>query len=58
MAQSRMGMHLIGSKGGVTVVNADGDLLAAVGIAGEAGEFDESLAVTGIESVGLNAISS
>jgi glc operon protein GlcG len=57
VAQSRMGMPLIGSKGGVTAVNADGEVPGAVGIAGEAGEFDESLAVTAIESVGFSAVS-
>jgi glc operon protein GlcG len=57
VAQSRMGMPLIGSKGGVSVLDASGALLGAVGIAGEAGEFDEALARRGIESVGLVALS-
>ena len=55
VAQSKMGMPIIGSKGGVTVLNQDGVALGAVGIAGEAGEFDESLARLAIESVGLIA---
>ena len=58
VAQSRMGLPLIGSKGGVTILDADGNTLGAVGIAGEAGEFDESLALRGIDSVGLTALAS
>ncbi len=54
VAQSRMGMPLIGSRGGVTVNDADGELLGAVGIAGE---FDDALARPGIESAGLVAVS-
>jgi glc operon protein GlcG len=56
VAQSRMGMPLIGSKGGVTVLDEAGAVLGAVGIAGEASEFDEALARLGIESVDLIAL--
>jgi glc operon protein GlcG len=58
VAQATMGMPLIGSRGGVTVVDANGTVLGAVGIAGEAGEYDEALARRGIESAGLIAVSS
>lgn len=53
VAQATMGMPLIGSRGGVSVVDASGKVLGAVGIAGEAGEFDEALARLGIERAGL-----
>ena len=53
VAEARMGMPLIGSKGGVTVLDLNGAVLGAIGIAGEAGEFDESLARQAIEKVGL-----
>lgn len=56
VAQEKMGMPMIGSKGGVTITDDAGNILGAVGIAGEAGEFDEALAVRGIESVGLAAL--
>ena len=53
VAQARMGLPLIGSKGGVTVRDLNGTVLGAVGIAGEAGEYDDSIARLAIESVGL-----
>ncbi|HKJ51268.1 MAG TPA: heme-binding protein [Gammaproteobacteria bacterium] len=56
VAQQAMGMPMIGSKGGIAVVDEAGNILGAVGIAGEAGEFDEALALRGIESVGLGAL--
>ena len=56
VAGKTMGLPLIGSKGGVTVTDDAGNILGAVGIAGEAGDFDEALAVRGIESVGLTAL--
>jgi uncharacterized protein GlcG (DUF336 family) len=58
VAQATMGLPLIGSRGGVIIVDENGTVLGAVGIAGEAGEFDESLARRGIESAGLIAVSS
>lgn len=57
VAQTKMGMPLIGSKGGVIIEDADGQIIGAVGVAGEAGEQDDALARLGIESVGFKAIS-
>ena len=56
VAQQKMGMPMIGSKGGVAIADETGAVLGAVGIAGEAGGYDEALAVRGIESAGLRAI--
>ncbi len=56
VAAARMGLPLIGSKGGVTIRDAEGRVLGAVGIAGEAGEFDEALACRAIEAIGLEAL--
>lgn len=56
VSQEKMGMPLIGSKGGVTIADESGNVLGAVGIAGEAGDYDEALAVRGIESVELVAL--
>ena len=56
VAAARMGLPLIGSRGGVAIGAADGRVLGAVGVAGEAGEHDEALACRGIESVGLQPI--
>ncbi|MDH3740506.1 MAG: heme-binding protein [Hyphomicrobiales bacterium] len=55
VAEQRMGLPLIGSKGGVYIRDGDGRALGAVGVAGEAGEQDEKLAVTGIEAAGFVA---
>jgi glc operon protein GlcG len=56
VAQQKMGMPMIGSRGGVAIVDEAGTMLGAVGVAGEAGDYDEALAVRGIESVGLGAL--
>ena len=56
VAAARMGLPLIGSKGGVAIRDADGRVLGAVGVAGEAGEHDEALACRGIEAVGLEPL--
>jgi len=53
VSQDRMGLPLIASKGGVIIRDHDGVLLGAVGVAGEAGDMDEALALQGIEAVGL-----
>ena len=53
VAASTMGMPLTGSKGGVIIRDAAGALIGAVGVAGEAGEIDEAIALAGIEAVGL-----
>lgn len=55
VAASRMGMPLTGSLGGVIIRDADGVLLGAVGVAGEAGEVDQAISVAGIEAAGLVA---
>lgn len=55
VAEQRMGLPLIGSKGGVYVRDKDGQVLGAVGVAGEAGEQDEKLAIAGIEAAGFSA---
>lgn len=55
VAQSRMGQGLAGSLGGVTIRNAAGKAIGAVGVAGEAGQVDEALAVRGIEAAGFVA---
>ena len=55
VAQSRMGQGLTGSLGGVIVRDADGRAIGAVGVAGEAGPVDETLAVRGIEAAGFVA---
>jgi glc operon protein GlcG len=57
VAQQKMGMPLIGSKGGVTIKDSTGNVLGAVGVAGEAGEQDDALARLGIEAVGLVPVS-
>lgn len=56
VAQARMGLPLIGSKGGLAIVDGEGNLIGAVGVAGEAGEIDERLAQLGIEAAGYVAI--
>ncbi len=55
VAEQRMGLPLIGSKGGVYIRDDAGRVLGAVGVAGEAGEQDEKLAVIGIEAAGYVA---
>lgn len=53
VSQSRMGLPLIATKGGVFARTADGAVCGAVGVAGEAGEFDEAICIAGIEAAGL-----
>lgn len=55
VSMERMGLPLIGSKGGVAVLGSDGAIIGAVGIAGEAGDYDESIAVAAIVATGLIA---
>lgn len=55
VAQSRTGLPLIGSLGGVMIRDSEGELVGAAGVAGEAGSMDEQLAVAGIESAGFVA---
>ena len=55
VSQSRMGLPLIGTEGGVLIVDDRARRIGAVGVAGEQGNFDRSLAVLGIERAGLAA---
>ncbi len=55
VAQSEMGAPLIGSHGGVFIRDADGNVLGAVGVAGETGIRDEELACLGAEAAGFVA---
>ncbi len=55
VAEKSMGLPLIGSKGGVYIRDASGTVIGAVGVAGEAGERDEALAVRGIEAADFTA---
>ena len=49
------GGRAVPSPGGVLVLAADGELLGAVGISGDAGDQDEACALAGIAAVGLRA---
>ncbi len=49
------GGRLIPSPGGVFIRSADGDILGALGISGEASAIDEEIAVEAIETAGLVA---
>ena len=51
-AQSSMGMPLIGSKGGVMIRDASGQVIGAVGVAGETGELDDAIAKRGVAAAG------
>ncbi|MEQ8292433.1 MAG: heme-binding protein [Roseovarius sp.] len=55
VALARSGLPLTASKGGVFVRDAGGKVLGAVGVAGEAGDYDEAFAVAGIEAAGFVA---
>lgn len=54
-ATSAIGGHLVPVPGGVLVRDADGVLLGAVGISGDASDADEAACVAGIEGADLNA---
>jgi uncharacterized protein GlcG (DUF336 family) len=56
VSQSRMGLPLIGSEGGVLILDRAGNRIGAVGVAGEQGATDRALAVRGIEAAGLTAL--
>ena len=47
------GGTVIPARGGVLVLNDDGDIIGAVGISGDHSEHDEQAAVAGIEATGL-----
>jgi len=53
IAAAKMGSPLAGSEGGLFVKTGDGQVLGAIGIAGERGDKDHSLAVLAIEAAGL-----
>ena len=53
VAQASMGSPLAGSKGGLFIRGVDGHVLGAVGVAGETGETDVSLARHGLEIGGF-----
>ncbi|MEM8790486.1 MAG: heme-binding protein [Pseudomonadota bacterium] len=55
VAMARAGLPLIGSLGGVIIRDGAGAVIGACGIAGEAGAFDQSLGVAGIEAAGFVA---
>ena len=52
---ARSGLPLTASKGGVFVRDSGGKVLGAVGVAGEAGEFDEAFAMANDTEFGLSA---
>jgi len=49
--------RMIPSPGGVLIVGADGEVVGAVGISGDAGDNDEACAMAGIAAARLSAIS-
>lgn len=55
VALARSGLPLTASKGGVIVRDAEGKVIGAVGVAGEAGEYDQAFAMAGIDSAGFVA---
>lgn len=55
VAQGRGGLPLIGSLGGVLILDEEDKRIGAVGVAGEAGQRDEDLAVLGIETTPFKA---
>ena len=55
VSQSRRGLPLIGSLGGVLILDEGGRRIGAVGVAGEAGQRDEDLAVLGLGAAPFTA---
>ena len=47
--------RMVPSPGGVLVLDADANVIGAVGISGDVGDKDESCALAGIAAAGLNA---
>ncbi len=47
------GGRMVPSPGGVLILNADGQVLGAIGISGDIGDNDEIAALAGITKVGL-----
>jgi uncharacterized protein GlcG (DUF336 family) len=48
--------RMIPSPGGVLILNADNDVVGAVGISGDVGDNDEICALAGIRAAGLSAL--
>ncbi|SOC82332.1 Uncharacterized conserved protein GlcG, DUF336 family [Ensifer adhaerens] len=48
--------RIVPSPGGVLIVDADGDIIGAVGISGDTGDNDEVCAIAGIEKAGFRAV--
>jgi len=48
--------RMIPSPGGVFIIDADNNVVGAVGISGDVGDNDEACALAGIEAVGLSAL--
>ncbi len=53
VSMDRMGLPLIATKGGVFMRDPAGNTVGAVGVAGEAGDYDEALAIAGILAAGF-----
>jgi len=47
--------RMIPSPGGVLILDADGDVIGALGISGDSGDNDEACAVAGIKAAGFAA---
>ena len=48
--------RMVPSPGGVLIVNAEQEVVGAVGISGDIGDNDEICAIAGIEAVGFTAV--
>src|SRR5262245_15441104 len=49
------GGRMVPSPGGVLILDANNEVIGAVGISGDIGDKDEACAIAGIQSVGLTA---
>jgi len=47
--------RMVPSPGGVLILDADKEVIGAVGISGDRGDNDEACAIAGIEAIGLSA---
>jgi uncharacterized protein GlcG (DUF336 family) len=48
-------MGMIAAAGGVLVLNADGEVIGAVGVSGDTSDNDETCALAGIAAAGLSS---
>ena len=48
--------RMVPSPGGVLILDAEKEVVGAVGISGDRGDNDEACAVAGIEAIGLSAV--